>query len=231
MATFRAGIRVSGLAGLALLASGCMCPRVYYAPDGCGPLFPSVRQADCGSMAVSGCAGGCAGECTDGCTTACGTPSCLACDYRLFPNLFGCQAGCGRMYWGEWAYDPPDGCDPCDDCGQWVGRRCGPLAGWYGFWSLVFGVRCNACGSPMEAGCGLATCDSCCDGAVYSDGAGDFGEEVFFERDTAATRSARAPAATAARAPRRTALPVSTTTTTRDPQSRLVRRSRPPVLQ
>ncbi len=37
-----------------------------------------------------------------------------------------CVAGCGEIYWNEWLSDPPDECDPCDGCGQWVGQRCCP---------------------------------------------------------------------------------------------------------
>jgi hypothetical protein len=42
--------------------------------------------------------------------------------------FWGCNrydgCGCGEVYLGEWLYDPPDCCDPCDDCyGQYVGPR------------------------------------------------------------------------------------------------------------
>ena len=36
----------------------------------------------------------------------------------------GPDFGCGRSYWGAYADDPP-GCDPCDTCGNWTGKRCG----------------------------------------------------------------------------------------------------------
>jgi hypothetical protein len=31
---------------------------------------------------------------------------------------------CGETYYSEWFNDPPDCCDPCDNCGHYVGRRC-----------------------------------------------------------------------------------------------------------
>jgi hypothetical protein len=31
---------------------------------------------------------------------------------------------CGEKYWSEWFNDPPECCDPCDDCGHYVGKHC-----------------------------------------------------------------------------------------------------------
>jgi hypothetical protein len=39
-------------------------------------------------------------------------------------SVASCQKGCGEIYWGDWFNDPPDDCDPCDDCGNFVGPRC-----------------------------------------------------------------------------------------------------------
>ena len=41
-----------------------------------------------------------------------------------------CGSGCGDIYWGEWLSNPPDACDPCDGCGNWVGPRCCPPRWW-----------------------------------------------------------------------------------------------------
>lgn len=39
-------------------------------------------------------------------------------------ECFCCDNGCGKIYFYEWLYDPPDCCDPCDDYyGHWVGPR------------------------------------------------------------------------------------------------------------
>jgi hypothetical protein len=37
-----------------------------------------------------------------------------------FARCARCQ-GCGEMYWGDWFEAPPPCCDPCDQCGNWVG--------------------------------------------------------------------------------------------------------------
>lgn len=48
--------------------------------------------------------------------------------YRSFPlldrlnYLLTAGSGCGEVYWGEWTNHPPQGCDPCDDHGNWVGH-------------------------------------------------------------------------------------------------------------
>ena len=69
----------------------------------------------------------------------------------------GKGAGCDEVYWGEWMNHPPYCCDPCDDCGNWVGpcgRYCPQWlrSGWRSLW----GQRYGECG--QKAGCG---CDSC----------------------------------------------------------------------
>ncbi len=34
-----------------------------------------------------------------------------------------CGSQCGEFYWNEWFSLPPQCCDPCDDCGNFCGRR------------------------------------------------------------------------------------------------------------
>jgi hypothetical protein len=39
----------------------------------------------------------------------------------LFDGLFGCTGCSSELYWCEWHNDPPRCCDPCDQCGNWIG--------------------------------------------------------------------------------------------------------------
>ena len=59
-------------------------------------------------------------------------------------------SGCGPRYWGDWYGDPPDGCDPCDNYGNFTGGTNG---------------GCSSCGggAPQYAagGARAATCSSC----------------------------------------------------------------------
>ena len=68
----------------------------------------------------------------------CGGHGCGMCRMGLFGLAryrATCGAGCGEMYLDEWASDPPDCCDPCDDgmcrrgcrggCGGGIMRRGG----------------------------------------------------------------------------------------------------------
>jgi hypothetical protein len=235
MATYRAGIGILGLMWMTVAAAGCVSPYAYHCRDGCGPLLPSARMADCGTMAVDDCANDCANGCADGCADGCATESCgsscAPCGYGFWSSLLGCRAGCGRMYWGEWAYDPPDACDPCDDCGEWVGPRCCPPSGWFTFWQGLCGLRCGGvCGCTTESACDVAAGGDCCDGEMYPDEVDAFGEEVWLEAKAAPASPLR-PSVTTARAPRRAVQSAPTPAAPRDPQSRLVRRNRPPVTQ
>jgi hypothetical protein len=40
-----------------------------------------------------------------------------------------CDSGCGETYWGEFHSDPPDCCDPCDNCGNYIGPSPGLVPG------------------------------------------------------------------------------------------------------
>jgi hypothetical protein len=121
-----------------------------------------------------------------------------------------CQSGCSSdIYWNEWASDPPDCCDPCDDGGRWIGpqpcaRRCwlrrgvtGVFAGLRGCLARVacHGGPCGGCGGDScgcdggncgdacSAGCGTG----CADGPVeYELGAADRRSYVLGPREAAA---------------------------------------------
>jgi hypothetical protein len=66
--------------------------------------------------------------------------------------MLTCGSGCGELYWDEWLSDPPDACDPCDNCGNWIGPQLpGPscfhrfLAGSCSLWGYRWmGQGCDA---------------------------------------------------------------------------------------
>ena len=93
------------LLGSAVCFSGCHVMETPYAPlthhRAWDPVFGS-----CGTCGV--CGGPCEGY----------TPA------GYLGHKLTCGSGCGEIYWGPWLNDPPDDCDPCDDCGNWVGPRC-----------------------------------------------------------------------------------------------------------
>jgi len=142
-------------AGLLLSASGCgivyhivhypfgpgtMCDPEHCSPErdpylplsGCG-----VTSNDCGPACGPGGA-----SCTE---VTCG--SCWGPCYDRGPLgwLFGvlgigfqAERGCGEIYWGDFHGFPPDCCDPCDQCGNYIGSSCGS-GGCYGEGAQVVG--------------------------------------------------------------------------------------------
>ena len=132
---------------------GTMCDPTNCYGDGCGtcgcdvpcgsgcwgvPCGPACGPA-CGPP-CDPCCDTCSDPCGDACCDACPAPCCSACGdpcydpcwggCGLLSSLFqpfawsGCDAGCGEVYWGDFHGDPPDCCDPCDDCANWTGRGC-----------------------------------------------------------------------------------------------------------
>lgn len=91
------------LAAMGLVATGCCTTHygMYDAGFGCG---------DCGIAACDTC-----GDCQPG----------LRRVGRPLASAMACDAGCGDVYWGEWASDPP-----CDSCG----------GGCYGIWNPLRGL-------------------------------------------------------------------------------------------
>ncbi|WP_146443611.1 hypothetical protein [Botrimarina colliarenosi] len=111
---------------------------------GCAPSCGCGMEAGCGVEPGCGCDVGCGDTCGVG---PCGCGNCpiiqnvgfgLKCIGSEVRNLLrpigtplglccpqgsGCGGcgGCGDLYWNEWHSDPPRCCDPCDDCGNWVG--------------------------------------------------------------------------------------------------------------
>jgi hypothetical protein len=103
----------------------------------CGPCHPGIlARLFPPPYAEMGC-----GPCDDGCDPCCNpcsTPCCglrhgaRPCHDRTYYgpltfvfSIFGantwCGSGCGERYWGDFRSCPPDCCDPCDGCGNYIG--------------------------------------------------------------------------------------------------------------
>ncbi len=109
-----------------------------------------------------------------GCSTAnsCG---CDDCGQRPIPNgpleelqimrrSLICGGGCGEVYYGEWLSTPPDCCDPCDGCNQWVGGdgcKCLPFVRFRGFLTGLLGQRFHSDETPGLLDCGPWSSDIC----------------------------------------------------------------------
>lgn len=110
------------------------------------------------AMIASGCC------CVDRpyCPSGCGGADCGGCSLGQHAQTqLGSCAGCGDVYWGEWTSDPPDQCDPCDGCGNWVGPRCcAPRLFSFLTCSLsdVWGSRCCGTSGGCDHGGGCSSC-------------------------------------------------------------------------
>src|SRR6187455_826331 len=59
---------------------------------------------------------GCCNDCGPGpCESCCDCPQQCGILPWFYRNRI-CGKGCGDLYVGEWVSDPPDCCDPCDQC-------------------------------------------------------------------------------------------------------------------
>ena len=128
---------------LAIMAiGGCANERVYRCNEKGHPLL-SGRYDSCASASTH-ChlCGKRAGHCF-------GHPL-VYLKEKLFCN------GCGDIFFDEWLSDPPDKCDPCDDChGDWVGERCCPPKMLHRVGAMFVGGRCSD-QTCSHAGCGSA---------------------------------------------------------------------------
>lgn len=101
---------------------GCGCEPGCGVEPGCG-CEPSCGVGGCGATCGVGC-----GNCPVAETLAFGVRS-IGSEFRRLLSPLGmccpCGSGCGgcdgEAYWSEWHNDPPACCDPCDQCGNWVG--------------------------------------------------------------------------------------------------------------
>ncbi|HRX78217.1 MAG: hypothetical protein H6821_00250 [Planctomycetaceae bacterium] len=181
---------------------GCATLEVPYEPPGhaCGwdPVYGSCDT--CGT-----CGGTCEGH----------TPA------SYIGHQLRCTSGCGEMYWGPWLSDPPDRCDPCDDCGDFVGERCcKPKMRERVWWALTGqsgpaghgkGQGCSTCGGKGCASCGSSKGCSSCGGKGCSTCDDDFSDEIYYESD--------GPAVAPHQAPRPEVLPNTPRPATREPET------------
>lgn len=129
----RSSIMFCLLAGAISLTGGCCCLDSMFACGGGGKIIAD----DCDACAGVGC-------------RRCFRPLERIREAR-------CSRGCGEVYKGEWRSDPPDWLDPCDDCGNWIGRRpwCPPglLARFRNLWGrqdrTYRGPCCDSCGDKV----------------------------------------------------------------------------------
>jgi len=105
----------------------------------CGPASGPACGPPCESC-CDGCSDPCGAACCDACPQPCCDPCCDPCYDPCYDPCCGargllgwlfrplawscCDTSCGEIYWGDFHGDPPDCCDPCDDCGNWTGRGC-----------------------------------------------------------------------------------------------------------
>lgn len=185
--------RSLGILSLLTLLTGSGCCTM----STCGPCGQPMRCFCLPCLPKPIVWNGCGNECAPHACQGCGDMGCGGCgplSQGLFPWLGGlwtCGRGCSEIYYDEWASDPPDCCDPCDQCygsftGQGGGYCClGPfqrlLAATHGYrycappstgpWKPIFG-HCGHAGGAC--GCGDPGC-GCGGGAphgadVYYDG-------------------------------------------------------------
>ena len=119
----------------------CQGPKINVCTGGCccdaGPSC--CAEPSCCSEDLC-CDDGCCGDaccdevgCCDTCGNGCGCGfrrgwgvwwGCFRDECRRLCgplNWCGCGGCDGELYWHEWHNDPPRCCDPCNDCGDWVG--------------------------------------------------------------------------------------------------------------
>ncbi len=94
------------------------------APRACSTAARVAARAAVDAVAAVVTAGADCGTC-DGCS---GPPCCGIRPVRWVLGVLGFQCapactGCGEEYWGDWCSSPPDCCDPCDQCGNYVGPQ------------------------------------------------------------------------------------------------------------
>ncbi len=151
---------VSLLAAMACcVAMGCAAPYTYYGDEQCGGTTPATAYAELSGRYSDVAPGSC-----DACVE-CGETACLG--HHTLTDLLlrsqTCNAGCSGMYWGEWTYDPPDECDPCNNHGQWVGQRCCAPRGWARVLDGIIGRRGGLCDQATP-------CADCLSGGSTYDG-------------------------------------------------------------
>lgn len=137
---------------------------------GLGVLLVIGSMLGCCTMhrPPTGCVGGACGVGDDCCA-----PRCHHGFLSPLEDLLCCGSGCGEVYWDEWLSDPPDCCDPCDNCGNWIGPQgvCGSCAqplNRCNLWGQRHGQDCCAvaCGDTCSGACG-GECGGQCGGGMH----------------------------------------------------------------
>jgi hypothetical protein len=136
-----------------ILCVGCCNPRVYR----CG------TEANCG---ISGRFS----DCNSGACRPSHVGHGLRNPVGMLCKKLTCGHGCSNeIYWDEWYSDPPDACDPCNRCGQFVGQRCCPPA-----WKDRLGTRLSGrYGNCNSMSC-TNGCSSDCETCNYETGAEEY---------------------------------------------------------
>jgi len=176
------------LIGSMSFGSGCCCMRCGPAMGGGGnccmimPCLPCLPKPITWNPALNEC-GACPGQSCANYGQGCGCgPFSNGGLCGWLHNLWSCGRGCNGIYTDEWLSDPPDCCDPCDQCyGQFTGHQggfccMGPfqrlLIALHGYkycpppycgpWRPIFG-HCGQGGATGACGCGACGggCDSC----------------------------------------------------------------------
>ncbi len=104
------------LLGFMVFAGGCCGVRSCATGVFCDPCRDMGDCGDCDAPCEQSC-DPCPTTC---CPAVCCIPNPLHCLGGLFRRACCCDSGCGELYWGGWCGYPPT-CDPCDQCGHWVG--------------------------------------------------------------------------------------------------------------
>ena len=185
-------------AAVALLAgSGCCCLGTQggFQTGGCQTGACHAEGCNsCGPQGVGACClclpkpivwCGDQNECGPGGCETCACPT----ECGILPAMrrcLSCGKGCGEIYWGEWVSDPPDCCDPCDQCyGQWTGPHgycnLGPcqrlLAALHGYRYCPKPCCDQSCG-PLCSKPACNTCNSCGGQGCATCGGGHAGHAV-----------------------------------------------------
>jgi hypothetical protein len=122
-----------------------------------GQIRPVVYQASTYECSACDTCDSCGDACDDSCGTPCGRGACsdrTPCGpLTLLFSIFNCNTwrgpSCGERYWGDFYSDPPACHDPCDPCGNYVGRsnstyHWGNAGGYYDSGSSGSGcINCN----------------------------------------------------------------------------------------
>lgn len=109
-------LRTHAYVAATLLVFAAICTGCHHLPcHSCAPTCASPKcclppQAPCCQAPKASCCGG--------------HRCCLIDWWRNHCCCNCCHEGCSEVYWCEWINDPPDCCDPCDQCyGCWTGPQ------------------------------------------------------------------------------------------------------------